>query len=561
MSFAFSPDPDQLPRPADPERMERGLERFHDAADASDDPAVSAVVKELAEDQTMQALLAGVFGNSSFLGQCLVRDIAFVPAIFNGGFDHAFESVMHDLAIFDPAASFTDTGMTLRRAKRRIALLTALADLSSNWPLATVTERLSQFCGAALSNAIRHLLTTEHARGRLQLPDMESPETGSGYIVLGMGKLGAFELNYSSDIDLIVLYDQDVVPAADPDELQQNLVRLTRDLVKLMDERTGEGYVFRTDLRLRPDPGATPVAMSTFAAETYYESQGQNWERAAMIKARPVAGDIEAGYRFLETLQPFVWRRHLDFAAIEDIQSIKRQIHAHKGGSTVAIAGHNVKLGRGGIREVEFFTQTQQLIWGGRDPDLRSPFTVQSIEALVTAERVTRLSQTDGQLPRQVTLIHEARAGRIFFDRLVPAIKPFDDPEPSPKGDAVLLDQKIVPLLRLAALIKTAPCIAEPEVSITVEFADPPDPSNTIRINADRGGLPHLRSVRPWAPRLAPNQPGRGRQRQTRHTYGSQRSTPYSLAHPAPQEAIFVAVRLRFLSSGRPAGDAHVEGK
>ena len=389
MSFAFSPDPDQLPRPADPERMERGLERFHDAADASDDPAVSAVVKELAEDQTMQALLAGVFGNSSFLGQCLVRDIAFVPAIFNGGFDHAFESVMHDLAIFDPAASFTDTGMTLRRAKRRIALLTALADLSSNWPLATVTERLSQFCGAALSNAIRHLLTTEHARGRLQLPDMESPETGSGYIVLGMGKLGAFELNYSSDIDLIVLYDQDVVPAADPDELQQNLVRLTRDLVKLMDERTGEGYVFRTDLRLRPDPGATPVAMSTFAAETYYESQGQNWERAAMIKARPVAGDIEAGYRFLETLQPFVWRRHLDFAAIEDIQSIKRQIHAHKGGSTVAIAGHNVKLGRGGIREVEFFTQTQQLIWGGRDPDLRSPFTVQSIEALVTAERVT----------------------------------------------------------------------------------------------------------------------------------------------------------------------------
>tara|TARA_R110002110_G_scaffold2756_1_gene13306 strand:- start:50941 stop:53946 length:3006 start_codon:yes stop_codon:yes gene_type:complete len=389
MSFAFSPDPDQLPRPADPERMARGLERFRDAADASDDPAVSAVVKELAADQAMQALLAGVFGNSGFLGQCLIRDIAFVPAIFNGGFDHAFESVMHDLANFDTAASFTDTGIMLRRAKRRVALLTALADLSGSWPLATVTERLSVFCGAALSTAIRHLLTAEHGRGRLQLPDPGSPETGSGYIVLGMGKLGAFELNYSSDIDLIVLYDQDVVPAADTDDLQQNLVRMTRELVKLMDERTGEGYVFRTDLRLRPDPGATPVALSTFAAETYYESQGQNWERAAMIKARPVAGDIAAGDRFLETLQPFVWRRHLDFAAIEDIQSIKRQIHAHKGGSTVAIAGHNVKLGRGGIREVEFFTQTQQLIWGGRNPDLRSPFTVRSIEALVTAERVT----------------------------------------------------------------------------------------------------------------------------------------------------------------------------
>ena len=295
---------------------------------------------------------------------------------------------MHDLAALDPAASFADTGIMLRRAKRRVALLTALADLSGNWPLATVTERLSQFCGAALSSAIRHLLTAEHARGRLQLPDPESPETDSGYIVLGMGKLGAFELNYSSDIDLIVLYDQDVVPAADADKMQQGLVRMTRDLVKLMDERTGEGYVFRTDLRLRPDPGATPVALSTFAAETYYESLGQNWERAAMIKARPVAGDIPAGRRFLETLQPFVWRRHLDFAAIEDIQSIKRQIHAHKGGSTVAVAGHNVKLGRGGIREVEFFTQTQQLIWGGRDPELRLPFTVAAIEALVAAERV-----------------------------------------------------------------------------------------------------------------------------------------------------------------------------
>jgi [glutamine synthetase] adenylyltransferase / [glutamine synthetase]-adenylyl-L-tyrosine phosphorylase len=388
MSFAFSPYPDQLPRPADPEKVERGLERFRDAADNSDDPAVAAMVTNLAEDPAMHGLLEGVFGNSSFLGQCLVRDIAFVPVIFNGGFDHAFDNVMQDLAGLDPAASFTDTGIMLRRAKRRVALLTALADLSGNWPLASVTERLSQFCGAALSAAIRHLLTAEHARGRLQLPHPDSPELDSGYIVLGMGKLGAFELNYSSDIDLIVLYDHDVVPTADADKMQQNLVRMTRELVKLMDERTGEGYVFRTDLRLRPDPGATPVALSTFAAETYYESLGQNWERAAMIKARPVAGDIAAGHRFLEALQPFIWRRHLDFAAIEDIQSIKRQIHAHKGGSTVAIGGHNVKLGRGGIREVEFFTQTQQLIWGGRDPGLRSPFTVQSIEDLVTAGRV-----------------------------------------------------------------------------------------------------------------------------------------------------------------------------
>ncbi len=389
MSFAFSPDLDRLPRPADHERVARGIERFLEAAANADDPDLASFAAALNNDPAMHALLAGVFGNSGFLGQCLVRDIAHVPAIFNAGFDHAFDTVMTELAELDPGASFADTGTALRRAKRRVALLTALADLSGEWPLLTVTERLSQFCGAALSAAVRHLLSAAHAKGRLNLPDPTTPEAGSGYIVLGMGKLGAFELNYSSDIDLIVLYDSEVAPAPDPDKMQQDFVRLTRDLVKLMDERTGEGYVFRTDLRLRPDPGATPVALSTFAAETYYESLGQNWERAAMIKARPVAGDIAAGERFLDTLQPFIWRRHLDFAAIEDIQSIKRQIHAHKGGSTVAVAGHNVKLGRGGIREVEFFTQTQQLIWGGRDPDLRAPFTVKGIEALVAAERVT----------------------------------------------------------------------------------------------------------------------------------------------------------------------------
>ena len=389
MSFAFSANPNQLPRSSDIGRMERGLERFRAAANAAEDPALASFATAVMDDNAARALLACVFGNSNFLSQCLLRDIAFVPTILNDGFDPAFETVMGELAALNPAASFKETGTVLRRAKRRVALLTALADLSGAWPLPTVTEMLSQFCGAALSVGMRHLLLTAHTKGKLELPNPTTPETGSGYIVLGMGKLGAYELNYSSDIDLICLYDDEVVPATNRDKIQQDLVRVTRDLVKLMDERTGEGYVFRTDLRLRPDPSATPIALSTFAAETYYESLGQNWERAALIKARPVAGDIAAGNKFLETLQPFIWRNHLDFAAIGDIQSIKRQIHAHKGGSTVAIAGHNVKLGRGGIREVEFFTQTQQLIWGGRNPTLRLPSTVKAIAALVTAERVT----------------------------------------------------------------------------------------------------------------------------------------------------------------------------
>ena len=147
---------------------------------------------------------------------------------------------------------------------------------------------------------------------------------------------------------------------------------MMRRLVRIMQERTGDGYVFRTDLRLRPDPGAMPLAISVDAALTYYEGRGQNWERAALIKARPVAGDRAAGEAFLAQLTPFIWRKYLDYAAIADVQSIKRQIHAHKGHGAIAIEGHNVKLGRGGIREVEFFAQVHQLIHGGREPALRS---------------------------------------------------------------------------------------------------------------------------------------------------------------------------------------------
>ncbi|CAN0565275.1 unnamed protein product, partial [Laminaria digitata] len=225
--------------------------------------------------------------------------------------------------------------------------------------------------------------------------DPEDPEADSGLIILGMGKLGARELNYSSDIDLIILFDQDTVPYTGDGGLQHLFTRFARNLVALMDERTRDGYVFRTDLRLRPDPGATPPAISVIAAEVYYESAGQNWERAAMVKARPVAGDEQAGLAFLDILRPFMWRRSLDFAAIQDIQSIKRQINAHRGGAQIAVGGHNIKLGRGGIREIEFYAQTQQLIWGGRDPDLRVRGTIEAITRLTAAGHVTPAALAD----------------------------------------------------------------------------------------------------------------------------------------------------------------------
>jgi glutamate-ammonia-ligase adenylyltransferase len=395
MPFTFAADPARHPRPADLERLARGIERFQEAADRADDTATRRFARDVLDDSATATVLKAAFGSSPFLTQCIVRDIGFVAALFESGPDKAFETTLAELAAAEGLSDRAAVAAALRKAKRQVALLTALADIAGQWPLETVTERLSHFCDRALGVALKLLLRGAHDAGALELPDLDHADQNCGLFVMGMGKLGAHELNYSSDIDLIVFFDEDAVSTSAGGELQTAFVRLTRNLARLMDERTGDGYVFRTDLRLRPDPGATPVAISTMAAETYYESLGQNWERAAMIKARIVAGDQAAGTRFLHGLRPFVWRRHLDFAAIQDIHSIKRQIHAHKGGSTVAIGGHNIKLGRGGIREVEFFAQTQQLIWGGRDPSLRTPGTTDAIRALIAAERVTDQAGSD----------------------------------------------------------------------------------------------------------------------------------------------------------------------
>jgi glutamate-ammonia-ligase adenylyltransferase len=292
----------------------------------------------------------------------------------------------------------------LRQAKRQAALIAAAADLAGLWPLDRVTGALSDLADACTDYACAHLLREAQARGELKLAgggaryDPRATGRGSGLVVLGMGKLGGRELNYSSDIDLMVLFDP-VAATYDAERAGAIYVRLARDLVRLLEERTEGGYVFRTDLRLRPDPAATPLAVSLPAAITYYESMGQNWERAAMIKARPVAGDRALGDAFLREIRPFVWRRHLDFAAVADIHSIKRQIHAHKGAqgahAQVQVAGHDVKLGRGGIREIEFSTQILQLIWGGRDPALRDPTTLGALVQLAGAGRIDRRAAAD----------------------------------------------------------------------------------------------------------------------------------------------------------------------
>jgi glutamate-ammonia-ligase adenylyltransferase len=282
-------------------------------------------------------------------------------------------------AAADAAQSVPDIMRVLRLFKAEIALLTALSDIGGVWPVMTAARRLSEAADAAVAAAVRFLFRQAGTKGDWLAPDPD------GYIVLAMGKHGAFELNYSSDIDLIVFYDMERVRPRPDLEVQPYLVRLTRDLVRILNERTEHGYVFRTDLRLRPDPGSTPLAISTDAALNYYESVGQNWERAALIKARAVAGDLAAGRGLLEELAPFVWRKYLDFAAIADIHAMKRQIHAVRGFGRIAVAGHDIKVGRGGIREIEFFAQTQQLIAGGRQPALRVAETLLALERLTAA--------------------------------------------------------------------------------------------------------------------------------------------------------------------------------
>jgi len=287
------------------------------------------------------------------------------------------------------ASNEADVMQLLRRMKSEAALLIALCDIGGVWPVMRVTAALTELAVASVQSALRFLLRQEAARGRLSPPSPDRPEDNSGLVVLAMGKMGAGELNYSSDIDLIVFFDPAASALARDIEPQPFFVRVTQALARLLQQRTGDGYVFRVDLRLRPDPASTQVAISTEAALHYYEREGRTWERAAMIKARPCAGDAKAGEALVAEIAPFVWRKHLDFAALADVHDMKRQMQTYRRQSEIAVEGHNVKVGRGGIREIEFFAQTQQLIAGGRHPELRVRPTLEALNVLASSNWIT----------------------------------------------------------------------------------------------------------------------------------------------------------------------------
>jgi len=353
------------------------------------DPDRAAEALKLFADQPpeLRAVLEGTGGCSPYLLGLMTREDEWLHEALARPPEEAFEATMEDVSALAPDA----LSVGLRRAKRRAALLIALCDLSGVWPLASTTGALTRFADHCVDTCLKHLVRAEIGRGKLPGLQADDADTAGGMVALAMGKQGAYELNYSSDIDLIVLFDQDRFERDDFHEARAGFVKVTRRMTSLMSDATGEGYVFRTDLRLRPDASVTPVCIAMEAAERYYESLGRTWERAAHIKARAASGDLAAGAAYLERLRPFVWRKHLDFAAIQDAHDMRLKIRDHKGlHGDIDLNGHNMKLGKGGIREIEFFTQTRQLIAGGRDPDLQVRGTVEGLSRLADKGWVPR---------------------------------------------------------------------------------------------------------------------------------------------------------------------------
>jgi len=360
------------PKPAQPQAAARLAERF-----AAIGPPESA----FAQTAKGAAILAAIGGNAPYLADLALAEPAALLATQTEGFDSAFGQIIGGLKALSPQASREKIARALRLAKRRAALTIALADIGGAWSLTQTTAALSTLAQFSLRAAIRHLLASLHAQKTIKLPNKADPDQKCGFVALALGKLGAGELNYSSDIDLVLLFDPE--NPVYPPEAQPIMARLARDLVNLLSMRDENGYVFRVDLRLRPNPSATPAVIALPTALAYYESHGRTWERAAFSKARPIAGDLALGAKFLDAIRPFIWRKHLDFAAIGDIHGMKRQIDANQ--THQGLPGHDVKLGRGGIREIEFIVQTLSLVWGGQDLSLRIPQTLLALPALARA--------------------------------------------------------------------------------------------------------------------------------------------------------------------------------
>ncbi len=334
-----------------------------------------------------QSALDRLDAHAPFLARLAVLNPDDVARFLNDGTDVA-------LAAVTAPTSGDDIMRSLRQWRGRLALLFALGDLSGEHDVATTTRLLSNFadqaCDAALAAAFAE-----------RVPD-EAPR---GLAVIALGKLGSHELNYSSDIDPILIFDPDTLPRRQRDDPGEAAVRIARRMTEILSARTGDGHVLRVDLRLRPHPEVTPIVLPVDAAISYYESEALAWEQAAFIRSRASAGDRALGEQFLSAIQPFIWRRSLDFRQLKEIGAMSDRIRDHFAQGQAFGPGFDLKRGRGGIREIEFFAQVHQLIYGGRDPSLRVPATVDALAALAAAGRIeaddaTRLSDHYATLRR-----------------------------------------------------------------------------------------------------------------------------------------------------------------
>ena len=320
-------------------------------------------------DQAVSDAIARAQANAPFLANLIERERDLLP-----GLATALTDPLAACRIDDPTMP---VARRLRIERRRLALTVAILDLAGLLDFRAATCALSDFADHALDQAIRAAIVE-------RVPGTEP----AGLTAIALGKQGSRELNYSSDIDPILLFDPATLPHRERDAVEEAAVRYGRRVVELLQARDADGYVLRIDLRLRPSPEVTPIVLPAEAAISYYESQAVAWERAAFIRARAAAGDVALGQHFLDTIRPFVWRRALDYGTIGEIRGISRRIRDHHAQRQAFGPGYDLKRGRGGIREVEFFAQIHQLIHGGRDTALRVPATLDALAALADAGRI-----------------------------------------------------------------------------------------------------------------------------------------------------------------------------
>lgn len=349
------------------------------------DPALaSQILKKYSNlSPTIQNVIQGIAGSSPYLNSLLATQNHWLLQNINTDPDTIYKEIFNTVI---QNSAIADISTRLRTAKKHIALLLALCDLTEIWALEKITQCLTEFADFSVNQACKDQVAKYRQDGILS----HHGEFG-GLSVLAMGKMGAYELNYSSDIDLIFLFDDKLYPHDKIFDIRMVFTKITQSIYKILSENKADGYVFRTDLRLRPNPSITPICPTISSCENYYTKEGRTWERAAFIKARACAGDITIGQRFLEQQKHFIWRKQLDFASIEEIQNILTQARQHKGvNGPITILGHDMKMGRGGIREIEFFTQTLQLTYGGRDTKLQSPNTIEALKSLAEQKLLSK---------------------------------------------------------------------------------------------------------------------------------------------------------------------------